>query len=147
MTNLFKRHCNVRDRTSRLRANGRRTFKHGNPLRYRQAIFAAAAFVAVLVPFAPRTFPQSTMPHIATVDPASAKVNDTVTLTGTNLGKASVAGIFLSDDKSDYKATLVDQAAEKIVFKVPQVKPGGYNLSVQSGTQILILPVRFTVEE
>ncbi len=87
------------------------------------------------------------MPHIATVDPASGKVNDTVTLTGTNLGKASVAGIFLSDDKSDYKATLVDQAAEKIVFKVPQVKPGGYNLSVQSGAQILILPVHFTVEE
>ena len=147
MTNMLKRHYNACDHTSRLRANGRRKFKYGNPVRIRRAIFAAAAFLAVLSLFALRTFSQSTMPHIATVDPASGKVNDTVTLTGTNLGKATVAGIFLSDDKSDYKATLVDQAAEKIVFKVPQVKPGGYNLSVQSGAQILILPVRFTVEE
>lgn len=147
MTNLLKRHYNAFGLTSRLRVSRLQRLKYTNPFRIGPAIFAAAAFLAVLAPFAPRTLSQSTMPHIATVDPASGKVNDTVTLTGTNLGKASVAGIFLSDDKSDYKATLVDQAPEKIVFKVPQVKPGGYNLSVQSGTQILILPVHFTVEE
>ncbi len=87
------------------------------------------------------------MPHIATVDPASGKSDDTVTLTGTNLGKSSVAGVYLSDDKNDYKAALVDQADGKLVFKVPQVKPGPYNVSVQSNGQILILPVRFTVQE
>ena len=38
--------------------------------------------------------------------------------------------MFLSDDKSDYKAIIVEQADEKLVFKVPQVKAGPYNLSV-----------------
>ena len=74
-------------------------------------------------------------------------MNDTVTVTGTNLGKASVAGVFLSDDKSDFKAAVVEQSDEKLVFKVPQVKAGAYNLSVQVGAQILILPTRFTVGE
>lgn len=83
---------------------------------------------------------------ITSVDPATGKVNDTITLTGENLGNGSVSGVFLSDDKNDYKATLVNQSAEKIVIKVPQVKPGGYNVSIQVGTQILIEPVRFTVQ-
>lgn len=109
-------------------------------------ILAAAALFTLLIPVAPRVFAQSTTPHITAVDPASGKVNDTVTVTGTNLGKGSVTAVFLSDDKSDYKATLVEQAAEKLVFKVPQVKAGSYNLSVQIGTQILILPTHFTVE-
>ncbi len=99
-----------------------------------------------LPPVALRAFAQSTTPHITAVDPASGKVGDTVTLTGTNLGKSTVVAVYLSDDKSDYKGTLVEQAAEKLVFKVPQVKAGGYNLSVQIGTQILILPTHFTVE-
>ena len=32
-------------------------------------------------------------------------------------------------------------------MKVPQVKPGGYNVSIQVGNGILIEPVRFTVEQ
>jgi hypothetical protein len=31
-------------------------------------------------------------------------------------------------------------------LKVPQVKSGGYNISIQEGDKILILPVRFTVQ-
>ncbi len=110
------------------------------------AILAAAVLFAALVHVAPRAAAQSTTPHITAVDPASGKVGDTVTLTGTNLGKGTVDAVYLSDDQTDYKATLVDQAAEKLVLKVPQVKAGGYNLSVQIGTQILILPTHFTVE-
>jgi IPT/TIG domain len=121
-----------------VRARGRASVKY--------AIFAAAVLFAALPPLALRVFAQSTTPHITTVDPASGKVGDTVTLTGTNLGKSTVVAVYLSDDKSDYKGTLVEQAAEKLVFKVPQVKAGGYNLSVQIGAQILILPTHFTVE-
>jgi len=55
--------------------------------------------------------------------------------------------LFLSDDKTDYKATLVEQAADKIVMKVPQVKPGDYDVSIQVGTRILNEPVRFMVRE
>jgi IPT/TIG domain len=127
------------------RANGCEASSR-NRARTKFAILATAVLFAALIPPAPPAFAQSTTPHITAVDPASGKVGDTVTLTGTNLGKGTVVAVYLSDDKSDYKATLVEQAAEKLVFKVPQVKAGGYNLSVQIGTQILILPTHFTVE-
>jgi hypothetical protein len=86
-------------------------------------------------------------PQIAAVDPSSGKVNDTVNVTGTNLGKATVSAVFLSDDKNDYKATVVEQADDKIVMKVPQVKVGNYNVSIQLGDKILIMPVHFKVEQ
>jgi hypothetical protein len=85
-------------------------------------------------------------PNVTTVDPASGKVNDSVTLTGENLGKESVSSVFLSDDNTDYKATVVEQAGGKIVMKVPQVKPGDYHVSIQVGDKIFILPLRFKVE-
>jgi hypothetical protein len=85
-------------------------------------------------------------PKITTVEPAAAKVNDDVTLTGENLGKEEVTGVFLSDDTMDYKAAVVNQEGTKIVMKVPQVKAGRYSVSIQVGDQILILPVRFEVQ-
>ena len=54
--------------------------------------------------------------------------------------------MFLSDDTTDYKATVVEQADAKIVMKVPQVKAGDYKVSVQAGNNIYIQPVRFTVQ-
>jgi hypothetical protein len=40
---------------------------------------------------------------------------------------------------------VVEQTEEKIVIKVPQVKPGDYEVSVQAGRNIVIAPVRFNV--
>ena len=74
-------------------------------------------------------------------------MNDNVTLTGEKLGKGSVSTVFLSDDKSDYQVTVVEQAEERIVIKVPRVKAGNYNVSVQAGDKIFIMPVRFTVQQ
>jgi hypothetical protein len=108
----------------------------------RIAVPIAAALIALTVPL---LFAQ-TSPHIDTVDPASGKVSDTITLTGQNLEKSHVSAFFLSDKKSDFKAAIVEQSAEKVVIKVPQVAPGDYNVSVQTGNTILIQPVRFTVE-
>ena len=101
---------------------------------------------ATAIWLAPLILAQS-LPQVTGVDPSSAKVNDIVTVSGENLGKASLSGIFLSDDKSDYKATIVTQDADKIVIKVPAVKPGIYNVSIQVADKIMILPVRLTVEE
>jgi hypothetical protein len=84
---------------------------------------------------------------VTALDPTMGKVNDTVTITGENLGKDNVVGVFLSDDKDDFKATLVDQAANKIIMKVPQTKAGGYNISIQVKDRILILPLKFSVTE
>jgi hypothetical protein len=111
-----------------------------------QATRTRFLFLAAVVLFAPLIFAQST-PQVTGVDPQSGKVNDSVTVSGQNLGKESVSAVFLSDDKSDFKATVVEQGAEKIVVKVPQVKSGNYNISIQVGDKIFIKPVRFTVQE
>jgi hypothetical protein len=52
----------------------------------------------------------------------------------------------LSDDKNDYKTTIVDQSDAKITVKVPQVKSGDYNVSIQVGNNLFIKPVKFKVE-
>ena len=111
-----------------------------------QAARTRLVFLAAVVLFAPLIFAQTT-PQVTGVDPPSGRVNDTVTVSGQNLGKESVSAVFLSDDKSDFKATVVEQGQEKIVLKVPQVKSGNYNISIQVGDKIFIKPVRFTVQE
>ena len=85
-------------------------------------------------------------PHVTAVDPASGKPNDIITVSGEDLEKSHVSGVFLSDDKDDHKAVVVTQTADKIMIKVPEVKAGDYNISIQSGSAILIEPVRFTVQ-
>jgi hypothetical protein len=106
----------------------------------RLGLLAAEVLLAALV------FAQGT-PRVTSVEPSSGKVNDNVTLMGENLGKGSVSTVFLSDDKTDYQVTVVEQAEEKIVIKVPRVKVGNYNVSVQAGNEILIMPVRFKVQQ
>jgi hypothetical protein len=108
--------------------------------------YMSLALLAAAVLLAPLVLAQD-VAQVTGVDPSSGKVNDSVTVSGTNLGKTSVSGVFLSDDKEDFKATIVEQTAEKIVMRVPQVKAGTYHVSIQVGNQILIKPVRFTVEE
>lgn len=102
--------------------------------------------LAAAVVLAPLVYAQGT-PRVTGVDPTSGKVNDDITVTGENLGKGIVSAVFLSDDKTDYKATLVEQSGDKIVAKVPRVKPGNYNVSIQVGNNIYIQPVRFEVQE
>lgn len=106
------------------------------------AILAFALFfVFTLLPATAQT-----NSRITAVDPTSGKVNDTITVTGDSLGKSAVSGVFLSDDQNDHKASIVDQETGKIVFKVPEVKAGDYNVSIQVGNSLLIQPVRFTVQ-
>jgi hypothetical protein len=103
-------------------------------------------FLAGVIVFSSLAVAQNA-PQVTGVDPASGKVNDTLTVSGNNLGKASVSSVYLSDDKNDYKATIVDQGEDKITVKVPQVKPGDYNVSIQVGDKLFIKPVKFKVEQ
>jgi len=125
---------------SPLERNGRHRNKY---IHTTLALLAAAALLTLLGLL---LFAQGS-PRVTGVDPLSGKVNDTVTVAGENLGKGAVSAVFLSDDKTDYKTTLVEQSEEKIVMKVPHVRPGRYNISVQTGNAIYIQPVRFTVQE
>jgi hypothetical protein len=117
-----------------------------NGHKYTRTTWALLGAAAALTLLAPMLFARAGS-RVTGVDPTSGKVDDTVTVAGENLGKGAVSAVFLSDDKTDYKATLVEQDEEKIVIKVPHVKPGSYNISVQTGNTILIQPVRFTVQE
>src|SRR5512135_2031967 len=103
-------------------------------------------FLAGVILFSSLAIAQNA-PQVTGVDPASGKVSDTVTVSGSNLGKASVSSVYLSDDKNDYKATIEDQSDDKITVKVPQVKPGDYNISIQVGNNLFIKPVKFKVEQ
>jgi hypothetical protein len=114
--------------------------KRSGHLYQRWLIFAAVVLISSLAV-------AQNAPQVNAVDPSSGKVNDTVTVSGNNLGKASVSSVYLSDDKSDYKATIVDQGDDKITLKVPQVKAGDYNISVQVGDKLFIKPVKFKVQE
>jgi IPT/TIG domain len=102
--------------------------------------------LAGLMVFASAVISQNA-PQITSVDPSSGKVNDSVVVSGSNLGKSAVASVYLSDDKNDYKATIVDQSDAKITVKVPQVKPGDYNVSLEVGDKLFIKPVKFKVEQ
>ena len=121
-----------------------RTFERNSVARRKQRKWRPALLTLAIL--AAPAFAQTT-PHIERVDPSSGKVNDNVTVMGQNLGKGTVVAVFLSDDENDYKATIATQADDKIVMKVPRVKPGDYNVSFQEGEKVFIAPVHFKVEE
>lgn len=107
----------------------------------RLLLFAVASLLAASLAWGQAS------PRVTGVEPASGKVDSNLTVTGEHLEKATVTNVFLSDDMMDYKAAVVEQTAERIVAKVPQVKPGSYNVSIQVGNNIFIQPVRFTVQQ
>jgi hypothetical protein len=121
-------------------AAGDAQLQRNRTTRRRWVLLAAVVFLSPLI------FAQTT-PQVTGVEPPSGKVNDTVTVSGQNLGKEAVSAVYLSDDKNDYRATVTEQTAEKIVMKIPQVKPANYNVSIQVGDKLFIKPVRFKVEE
>lgn len=101
---------------------------------------------AAIVLLAATLFGQGS-PRVTGIEPASGKVNETATVSGENLGKGSIAAVLLSDDKTDFKAPITDQGNDKVSIKIPDVKPGDYNVSIQVGRNIFIQPVRFTVQQ
>lgn len=84
---------------------------------------------------------------ITTVEPAIGKVGDTITLHGEGLGKKRVVAVFLSTTNEDFGAVIVEQAADRIVMRIPKVKAGDYKVSLQVENVILIQPIHLTIEE
>ncbi len=140
MANVSARDCGPSGRRRLPDARDKKQLQRNRNARTRLLLLAAVVFLSPLI------FAQST-PQVTGVEPPSGKVNDSVTVSGVNLGKTNVSAVFLSDDKNDYKATVVEQSEQKIVMKVPQVKSGNYNVSIQVGDKLFIKPVRFKVEE
>ena len=85
-------------------------------------------------------------PKVTSVAPLEAKVGDELTLSGENLGKAAVKAVYISNDKEDFRATIVSQSADKIVIKVPAVKPGTYNPSIEVEKSLLIQAIPLQIQ-
>jgi hypothetical protein len=63
------------------------------------------------------------------LNPTEAKVGQQVTLSGNNLGTDKIKALYVSNDKSDFKAAIVKQADEGITFVVPSAaKSGKYDI-------------------
>ena len=74
---------------------------------------------------------QPAMPQMQTVEPASAKTGDLVTVTGENLGQSLVAALYLTDGKADVKVEIIEQTDSAIKFKIPAtMKEGRFALMV-----------------
>lgn len=82
------------------------------------AVLIALAAPAVLAA-------QATLPQMQSVDPASAKAGDVVTVTGENLDQNIVAALYLTNGKEDFKAEITQQTSTSIKFKIPSVVKTG----------------------
>jgi len=108
--------------------------------------------IAVLIALAASVFllAQATLPQMQSVDPASAKAGDVVTVTGENLDQSIVAALFLTNGKDDFKAEITEQTATSIKFKIPSaVKTGRLALMVLTKgkePKLIEEPVKVLVE-
>jgi hypothetical protein len=80
------------------------------------AFLVAASFVS---------YAQQAMPRMASVEPDSGKVGDSIVVTGENLQKDAVAKLFLTDGKNDTPVEIVEQTATTIKFKIPAKTANG----------------------
>jgi hypothetical protein len=89
-------------------------------------------------------------PRMKSVEPASGKVGDELTVSGENLDAKFVKEVYLTDGKTDFKLQVTQQAAESVKVKIPdKVKPGRYSLMVltaEKTPKLIEQPVKCTVE-
>ncbi len=87
-------------------------------------------------------------PRCTAVDPDTAKTGDTVNITCTNVSKATVADLYLTDGKDDTKIAVMDHTEDKIKFQVPRMKPGRYHVAFLTANKASMIeqPVVLTVE-
>ncbi len=90
-------------------------------------------------------------PLMKSVEPATAKVGDILTVTGEHLDKSLVAEVYLTDGKVDCKTHIEEQTETTLKVKVPpQAKPGRLHLMVLTTgvqPQFLEQPVTVSIEQ
>ncbi len=93
---------------------------------------------------------QGAVPQMKSVEPMTAKSGDVLTVTGENLDKTSVATVFLTDGKNDFKTEITEQEAGSIKVKVTAAtKPGRLALMVLTAgkePKLIEQPVKVTIE-
>jgi hypothetical protein len=105
-------------------------------------------FVVALLGMAVALYALQALPRCSSVEPDTGKTGDVISVKGENLDKKSIADLFLTEGSKDTKVAIVEQSETEIKFKVPQIKPGRYHLSVLTANKASIIeqPVVLTVE-
>ncbi len=114
----------------------------------RVSLIPLVLLAALVIPLAAHA-QQAVMPRMTTVEPASGKAGDEVTVTGENLEKTNVADVFLTDGKNDTKVAITDQAATTLKFKIPATVKGRLALMILTKgkePKLIEQPVKVTVE-
>jgi hypothetical protein len=114
----------------------------------RISVISDTLLVALALPAGPS--PQAGMPMMRSVEPTSGKIGDVLVIEGENLGRESVAGLYLTDGKTDIKAPIIEQTATSIKFRIPsEAKPSRLALMVltkDKPPRLIEEPVKITVE-
>lgn len=99
-------------------------------------------------------FAQQVLPKMTTVEPASGKAGDEITVTGENLEKKQVAKVYLTDGaadgKNDVLVDLTEQTPTTLKFKIPAKATAGrfalMLLTTGKEPKLIEQPVKLTVE-
>jgi hypothetical protein len=119
-------------------------------MRFSIALFIPLLLAAIAAP-TPLTA-QEAIPRITTVEPTSGKVGTDIVVTGENLGKATVAELYLTDGKNDIKLVIMEHTDTTMKSKIPAKAVTGerYKLMILTKgkePKLIEQPVRFEVEE
>ena len=94
-------------------------------------------------------FGQELMPRMSSVDPASGKAGDEITVAGENLDKANVGKVYLTDGKNDLVCEVTGQTATEIKLKIPAKATGRLALMILTAgkePKLIEQPVKVTIE-
>ncbi len=90
------------------------------------------------------------VPVMRVVEPAIAKVGQTVVVTGDNLNQPQVGDVFLNDGKDNYKVKILSRTETAMRLEVPaELAPGRYRfviLITEPELTFLEEPVRLLIE-
>ena len=114
----------------------------------RISLFAIPLLLALPLPLHSEV--ETRMPSMTAVDPAVGKTGDVLTVQGANIGEESVAALFLTDGKDDFKVVIVAQTPTSIKFRIPaDIKAGRFALMILTtgkDPKLIEEPVKVVVE-
>src|SRR5690348_14084792 len=91
------------------------------------SLLSMALLMALVIP----AFSQPGTPMMTVVEPSSGKVGDVFVAQGSHIDETSVAALYLTDGKNDFKVLITEQTGTSIKFKIPAgVKEGHFALMV-----------------
>lgn len=108
---------------------------------------AFAILLLIAASFA--AFGQAALPRMVSTEPGNGKVGDVIAVSGENLGKDSVAKLYLTDGKADLEVVMTEQTATVIKFKIPEKASGRMALMILTAgkeAKLIEQPVKVAIQ-